>query len=160
MDNNVFASRRFNKIIDEIKSCGFQRGATYTPPSEYEIALDNLKAPKKEHRNIHAYTKKMIAIYDRISENLPEEEQADFYLAREEANLLYAVYATPKSIISFNSVVRPLYDRLFKPSAHARYIDFNQGIDARLVTDEKMKKLSEINIRPLRIAFDNYSMKS
>jgi hypothetical protein len=39
-----------------------------------------------------------------------------------------------------------------------RYIDFNQGVDARLVTDKKMKKLSEINIRPLRIAFDHYSM--
>ena len=40
-----------------------------------------------------------------------------------------------------------------------RYIDFNQGVDARLVTDEKMKKLSEINIRPLRIAFDHYEQK-
>ena len=40
-----------------------------------------------------------------------------------------------------------------------RYIDFNQGVDARLVTDETMKKLSEINIRPLRIAFDHYEQK-
>ena len=40
-----------------------------------------------------------------------------------------------------------------------RVIDFNQGVDARLVTDKKMKKLAEINIRPLRIAFDHYSMK-
>ena len=40
-----------------------------------------------------------------------------------------------------------------------RIIDFNQGVDARLVNDKKMKKLAEINIRPLRIAFDHYSMK-
>ena len=40
-----------------------------------------------------------------------------------------------------------------------RIIDFNQGVDARLVTDKKMEKLAEINIRPLRIAFDHYSMK-
>ena len=32
-------------------------------------------------------------------------------------------------------------------------------MDARLATPEKMKKLSEINIRPLRIAFDHYSQK-
>jgi hypothetical protein len=160
LDNNVFASKHFNKIIDEIKSCGFQRGATYMPPNEYEIAFNNLKAPKKEHRNIRAYTKKMIEIYDLISENLPEIEQADFYLAREQANLLYAIYATPQEIIALDSIARPLYEKFFKPSVRTRYIDFNQGIDARFVTDEKMKKLSEINIRPLRIAFDHYSMKS
>ena len=38
----------------------------------------------------------------------------------------------------------------------ARYIDFNQGLDARLATDKKMKKLAQINIRPLRIAFDHF----
>ena len=35
-----------------------------------------------------------------------------------------------------------------------RYVDFNQGVDARLLTKEKCLKLSEIAIKPLRIAFD------
>ena len=159
MDNNVFASERFNEIIDEIKDCGFGLGATYTPPSEYEIAINNLSAPKNEHRNIRAYTKKMIELYDKISERLPEEDQAEFYLARETANLLYAIYATQESILRFDTIARPLYEKYFKRGTRIRHIDFNQGVDARLVTDDKMKKLSEISIRPLRIAFDHYSMK-
>lgn len=36
-----------------------------------------------------------------------------------------------------------------------RYVDFNQGVDARILTEEKVKLLSEIAIKPLRIAFDN-----
>ena len=40
-----------------------------------------------------------------------------------------------------------------------RYIDFNQGIDARLLTREKMKLLSEIAIKPIRIAFDDIKYK-
>jgi hypothetical protein len=101
----------------------------------------------------------MIELYDRISERLPEKEQAEFYLARENVNLLYAIYAKRESILEFDTIARPLYEKYFKRSTRARYIDFNQGVDARLVTNEKMRKLSEINIRPLRIAFDHYSMK-
>jgi len=36
-----------------------------------------------------------------------------------------------------------------------RSVDFNQGLDARLLTEDKMELLSQIALRPLRIAFDN-----
>ncbi len=40
-----------------------------------------------------------------------------------------------------------------------RYIDFNQGVEARLLTEEKMRLLSEIAIKPLRMAFDDIKLK-
>lgn len=155
MDNNVFASKHFNKIIDEIKDCGFERGATYIPHSEYDIAMKNLK----DDFNVRGYKKKLIKLYDCISDKLPEAEQANFYLMREERNLLYAEVATKAAIIEFDEIARPLYEKHHKHLNRMRIIDFNQGVDARLVNDKKMKKLAEINIRPLRIAFDHYSMK-
>lgn len=77
-------------------------------------------------------------------------------IGREERGLLYAETATYDEICTFDETIRPLYDKLFHKSKRVRYIDFNQGLDARLATDKRMKKLSEINIRPLRIAFDHY----
>jgi hypothetical protein len=155
MDNNVFASKRFDKIINEIKECGFGRNAWYVPESEYSIAMKNIR----EGYNVRAYTRKLIGLYDLISERLSEAEQADFYLEREKCNLLYAEVASPDAIMEFDETARPLYDKYFKRAKRMRIIDFNQGVDARLVTEKKMKKLAEVNIRPLRIAFDHYSMK-
>ena len=73
--------------------------------------------------------------------------------------MLYPETATKKDIIEFDDIARPAYKSWFKPLNQKRYIDFNQGVDARLVTEEKMKKLAETNIRPLRIAFDHYEQR-
>lgn len=81
LDNNILASKEFPKIIDEIKSAGFEKGAKY----------------------------------------------------------------------SLNINGRKFFSN--------RYVDFNQGIDSRLLTKEKMKLLSEIAIYPLRIAFDDIKFK-
>lgn len=40
-----------------------------------------------------------------------------------------------------------------------RYVDFNQGLDARFATAEKMHLLAQLNIKPVRIAFDNIRLK-
>lgn len=155
MDNNVFASECFDQIIDEIKACGFQRGATYFPASEYDIAVKNLK----EGYNPRAYIRKVIKMYDKIALKLSEEEVGDFYLERKKRYLLYEITADAKSIVEFDPIFRPLYDKYVKHGRRTRFIDFNQGVDARLVNETNMKKLAEINIRPLRIAFDHYEQK-
>lgn len=46
-----------------------------------------------------------------------------------------------------------------KFNGRLRRIDFNQGVDARLLTEKKMRLLSEIAIHPLRIAFDHIELK-
>lgn len=38
----------------------------------------------------------------------------------------------------------------------SKTVDFNQGLDARLLTDEKTEIISGLNIKPVRIAFDHW----
>lgn len=155
MDNNVFASPCFDDIIDEIKACGFGRGAKYQPSNEYDIAIKNIQSDY----NLRGYFRKIISIYDSIAEKLSNDEAGEFYIQRENLGLLYPETVKKNAVLEFHETAKKYYDKFFKFGKRVRYIDFNQGVDARLVTDEKMAKLSEINIRPLRIAFDHYEQR-
>lgn len=45
-----------------------------------------------------------------------------------------------------------------RTSYRLRHVDFNQGVDLRLMTRAKMQKMASIAIKPLRLAFDNISL--
>ena len=151
MDNNVLASDQFGRIIDEIKRCGFAKGASYLPPNEYATAINNLK----ENMNTRAYIRKIIALYDLTAAKMTDREAGEFYIYRENHNLLTPESASTEDILEADEYFRPIYAKYFRPVKRSRYVDFNQGIDARLINDNNMKRLAEINIRPLRIAFDH-----
>ncbi|MEG0234725.1 MAG: hypothetical protein RR523_00805 [Cetobacterium sp.] len=155
MDNNVLASTSYDKIIDEIKECGFERGSKYIPSNEYEISIKNLK----KGYNDRAYIKKTIKLYKKLSEKLKEKQAMEFYDKLEEKNCLNDYTASKEAILSLDEYVKPLYEKTFRKKAVKRIIDFNQGIEGKLVTDENMKKLAEVNIEPLRIAFDHWGLE-
>ena len=166
MDNNVFASECFDKIIDEIKDCDFVKGATYTPANEYDIAYRNLKegfkldgGKSRKVFNDRAYIRKLVRIYDQITERLVGEEKGKFYSKREALGLLFPETSMKENIIYFHEMAKVLYDKHFKQNVRIRFIDFNQGLDSRLASKEKMEKISEAAIRPLRIAFDHWEMR-
>jgi hypothetical protein len=60
-------------------------------------------------------------------------------------------------------VIQEIKDLGFKRNAKferkLRFVDFNQGIDARLITPNIAKELGKINIRPIRLAFDNMAIE-
>jgi len=47
----------------------------------------------------------------------------------------------------------------FGKTKRKRIVDYNQGLDARYLDDTKMKRLAEIPIEPMRLAFDSISLK-
>ena len=51
------------------------------------------------------------------------------------------------------------FERGAKFNGKLRHVDFNQGVDARLLSEDHMRLLSTIAIHPLRIAFDHIDLK-
>jgi hypothetical protein len=151
LDNNVLASPRFSEIIQEIIDCGFGKNATYIEPNEYEIAMKNLK----NGLNNTAYIRKIFNINLQLLNRLRGETEQRVYNLLE-ANQLLNIHTTTKmKLLKIATEILPLYTKYFRKIPRQRYIDFNQGVDARLINKEKAELLGKINIRPLRIAFDN-----
>jgi len=163
LDNNVLASPSFNKIIDDIKKLGFKRGATYIPPNPYVLAIRNLR----DGINDRAYIKIFVELFEKLLQKVKNQNICKdisvyhgIYKKIYDAKCDQFYTATKKSILALASFIAPYYKKYaYHPIPRQRYIDFNQGIDARLITKENMRKLAEVNIRPLRIAFDYWGMK-
>jgi len=151
LDNNVLASNKFPQIIQEIKESGFVKGAKYTDPNYLDIAVLNLK----KGINDRAYIKKSYEQLHYLLNKLKGERQQELYNILDEFELLNINTATKKNILKVYPEIKDTFEKFRNKAQKLRYVDFNQGLDARLLTEEKMRLLSEIPIKPLRIAFDN-----
>ena len=152
MDNNVLASSHFKEIIQEIKDCGFGRGATFVQPNLLDIAAKNLK----EGVNDRAYIRKLQSLIYEFYEKLTNKDDSyQVYQIIELYHIKKLLTSKKENLLKAYEEIKPYYDKYFKPSPRQRHVDFNQGVDARLFTEEKARLLASIAIRPLRIAFDN-----
>ncbi len=154
LDNNVLASPRFAEIIQEIKDNGFVNGAaTYIEPNWLDIAVRNLQ----KGLNDTAYVKKAFRLMKWLLDRLQGDNQEFVYNLLSDNHLLHEESANKAAVLAVYPEVAELFEKHRSKVPKKRYVDFNQGVDARLITEEKMKLLAEIPIRPLRIAFDHWS---
>jgi len=155
LDNNVLASDRFNDIIDEIKECGFSKDDKYIATSEYEVAIKGLRSNYENK----GYVRCIIELYKKLLPKLKNGKQQEAYSLLRVNNLTNEYTAIKEKILELDEYFAPLFSEHHKAVPRTRSVDFNQGVDARLLTQEKAEKLAEIAIRPLRIAFDSWKYK-
>lgn len=152
MDNNVLASERFEDIIDEIKACGFERGAKFAQPNMLEISVRNLR----DGWNDRAYIRKTQSLMSEFYESLSNKDESfEVYKILEKYHIKKLITSKKENLLAAYDEIKPYYDKHFYKGLKQRYVDFNQGVDARLFTAEKARLLASIAIRPLRIAFDD-----
>ena len=158
MDNNVLASPRFLEIIDEIKEMGFVNGATFVEPNQLDIAINNLNN-KNENNNDYAYMRRTYRLLHDLMSRLRNTKKQIFYNTLDRYNLIKSETVTKENLLLAYEELKDVYEQYRVKTPKQRFVDFNQGTDARYVTDEIMRKMSEIPIRPLRLAFDYLGIK-
>lgn len=158
MDNNVLASKQLSSIIDDIKKCGFVKGAKYIEPNQYEIAIRNLRL----RLNDRAYIRKCFKLLEEINfyKGLKTNTLMEIYSLRENYGLLHPETCTREALLESYRLFAPFFQKKYlKRTGKLRYVDFNQGVDARLFNDEVVYMLAQIPVRPLRVAFDDVKME-
>lgn len=92
---------------------------------------------------------------------------------REQVEGIESAYGTQKDLIlldnnvlnsaRFKRIIQDIIDLGFEKGAkldnRGRHVDFNQGIDARRIDEEKIKQLSKIALHPIRFAYDTEGIK-
>ncbi|WP_294666409.1 hypothetical protein [uncultured Fusobacterium sp.] len=163
MDNNILYSKNLLEIVDSLNSLGFGHGQkTYLKPIEYENYYKRIL--RREEISRSAYEDVIVKDVLRIEKtlrgqvkNLKKEDR--FKEIVEQICNLESIFEKLDKIKENHDFLLDILKKHQKKIKLVRYIDFNQGTDARLLTEEKMKILSNIPVKPYRIAFDDIKLK-
>lgn len=160
LDNNVMASASYNEILKEICDCGFRKGSYFTKPNYLTTIMRHLSAGKNDKGRRIKAVKLMVHFLEGL---LPRHERRQEFYSLMLKNQFFCdlklLLPSREQIIEVYEAIKTQYDQSISKSKSLRYVDFNQGVDARLITDEKMELMSQIAIKPLRIAFDSWGLR-
>ncbi len=159
MDNNILFSKSFNNTIDEIKSLGFGKSNNKIKKNgvmKYYISSLSQRIEKNNN-------------YDNLLKRIKKEilslkfQRINKYDTKKLKEIVKIVEGNNKIeivnwVLNNSDYLTDFFER-YNYHKITRYVDFNQGLDARLFTEENTKKLSELAIKPCRIAFDNLEIK-
>lgn len=153
LDNNVLKAPNLKNIVDDLCKAGFYKGAKFITPSDFEIVM------KRYHKGHRAdfLDRKMQNYLESFKKRIKAKDALEKFLQividSEDADN-YAEY-----MLENEDVISPIIEKYRSKAPKARYLDFNQGVDARRINDENMEQLARLAIKPLRIAFDDIRLK-
>jgi hypothetical protein len=154
MDNNILYSGELKKVIQDLNSVGYVNNTlNYVEPNYFEIMLEKIKRRKKNKNKYYKQVGELIDFLNKFKSRVRAEKLIKRYdeileYINNEKNKVKALNAVKKDTIEILERYR------FKKKLQ-RYVDFNQGLDARLLTEGKMKIMANIAIKPFRLAYDS-----
>lgn len=156
LDNNILGlnPEELQRIVTDLNSLGFVNKENFKYPSQFEILYNAYFRYVQEGKAATSIIQKLLLKLEDLSRRkISQKVRAQI---DEKLSLVGSLYEDRIQMIldniEFFIDVEKFY--LYKKPLQ-RYVDFNQGIDARLLTEEKMRILSYLPIRPFRIAFDS-----
>ena len=151
LDNNILNSHDLDRIVQDVKKAGFIKKPNFVEPSPFLTFTRRVKENINSDKNYDAALNFLRSFRTRIKK---QEVLIQFNSLIDEIEKSH----TPKrSLHARMDKLLPIIDIYKNKTLKQRHVDFNQGIDARLLTEDRLKIICELPISPLRIAFDSIS---
>lgn len=154
MDNNILYSPKLNEIIEDIRFLGFKGEANYIYPNPFQQMLGKLKRRKSFGVDYSRQIFETIDLLDKFTNRLIRFKKIHSEL-EEVLNLIKQSDKIDKALDIHTEFLSAIVEKYRTKPKLIRYVDFNQGIDARLINERNIKILSTIPIRPFRLAYDS-----
>lgn len=160
MDNNILCSSQLDQIVKDLNALGFVKNCkNYVKPNEIDIAIKKLERRINYGNSLIQPIREIRSDILSLNENVISSEFLAEY--REIKNTVDTIES--KNFYSFlkknENVLTELFKRYKRRTPLQRFVDFNQGIDARLISDDNMKILSGLPLKPFRLAYDHYALR-
>ena len=154
MDNNVLCSPKLGEIIEDIRSLGFTGEANYIWLNQFEHMLGKIKRRKKFGVDYSRQLFETIDLLETFTNRLKRYPKVYGELD-EVINSIKQSDNIYKALETHSVFLLAIVEKYRLKTKMIRYVDFNQGIDARLINKRNIKILSAIPIRPFRLACDS-----
>lgn len=153
LDNNVFnlTEKELQQVVDDMKRAGFTKEPTYEKEDPFELFVRKSEIPFLHNRIVEDAVSYLKGI--KIKGARTAEYEYILWLLENSKDKKYFLK-------THKNWIRKYTNKHSKPRKLRRYVDFNQGLEAARLTPAKMEILSQLPLRPVRIAFDHYNQKA
>lgn len=155
LDNNILYSKNLKQISDDLQSLGFKKNnPTFKPQNKFKLMVDKISRRIQSGNSTHMVKAELLDFLVKFTTRVKTvdyfDKLNDFIEKLRESDTLL-------------EIINENYDEVFyiiekyrNKKSLQRYVDFNQGLDARLLTESKMKILADLPINPFRLAYDDF----
>lgn len=157
MDNNIFFSNNLEEICSDLLALGFVKNKpTYIPENPAILFYKKIERRQKHGYSTWIIVDQFILFFEKFINRIKKVDTK-----HEVETILNEIKQTNNHLqvlLDYQEKIVEVVEKYRNKKPLQRYIDFNQGLDARLITDEKMRILSQLPLRPFRLAYDNIGM--
>jgi hypothetical protein len=148
------------KLLKKFWTLGFTKEAQFIEPNRFLILTNYLLNNDNSYKK-YKYLEKLFYFleefgYQRIKNDKIREQ---YYQLLCEHELDALATFSKEALLDSKDEINKFIEKYRNKAKKNRYVDFNQGLDCRYIDEDKMKLLSQIPIRPMRISFDYLSVK-
>lgn len=154
MDNNILYSSKLDIIIKDLNSLGFLNNMpNYIYPLFTDIIINKIKRRRKFKLDTSKQENELRYFLSSFSRKIIGKKVLIRY--REIIESINKEINIFPEILKYQDELNQIIEKYRYKKRLQRFVDFNQGVDARLLNEKNMEILSKIPIKPFRLAYDD-----